>query len=162
MVRKFGIDVGGVITDRQANDRADTSFLSDNFLNTTAVEGAFVSIAAIVASLGAKNVFIVSKCGSKVQDKTEVWLDHHRFFAATGMLREHKHFCRTREEKTPICKSLGISDFVDDRLDVLKFMDGTVERRFLFQPKSRAHLPPGIISVSGWSDLLGKAAIAHR
>jgi hypothetical protein len=158
MTRRFGIDVGGVITDR-ANDNTDTSFFSGNFLATTAVSGAFASIAILVKALSAQNVFIVSKCGPAIQGKTEKWLEHHDFFGVTGLRRDHVHFCRTREDKTPICARLGITDFVDDRVDVLRFMEGTVARRFLFMPKPWAHYPGGITPVCDWAEVLEKAGI---
>ncbi|HEX4301693.1 MAG TPA: hypothetical protein VHZ78_02795 [Rhizomicrobium sp.] len=159
MTRRFGIDVGGVITDR-VNDRADTSFFSDNFLSTTAVGGAFDAIATIVRTLGRENVFVISKCGPAVQAKTGKWLEHHRFFDVTGMDPQNLHFCRTREEKTPICARLGITDFVDDRIDVLRFMDGVVARRFLFAPKPWSHPPGGLTAVANWAEVLAKAGIA--
>lgn len=159
VTRRFGIDVGGVITDR-VNDRADTSFFSDNFLSTTAVGGAFDAIATIVRTLGRENVFVISKCGPAVQAKTGKWLEHHRFFDVTGMDPQNLHFCRTREEKTPICARLGITDFVDDRIDVLRFMDGVVARRFLFAPKPWSHPPGGLTAVANWAEVLAKAGIA--
>lgn len=70
MQPKIGIDVGGVIIDRVRNDGTDTSFLSDNYLATSAVPGAFEHITRLVDHFGAEHVFVVSKCGTKVEDKT--------------------------------------------------------------------------------------------
>jgi hypothetical protein len=157
-MRRFGIDVGGVITDR-VNDGTDTSFLSDNFLATTRVAGCFEAIARIVGALAPENVFVVSKCGKRVQEKAQAWLAHHRFYELTNFREENIRFCLTRSEKAPICRDLCITDFVDDRIDVPRFMDGVVERRYLFAPAPSAHLPNDLIAVSGWKGLLVKAGI---
>ena len=39
-------------------------------------------------------------------------------------------------DKAVHCRELGITDFVDDRDDVLDALRGTVERRYLFGPQS--------------------------
>lgn len=66
----IGIDVGGVIIDSINNDNRDTTFLGDNFLRTTAVPGAFDAVKTLVQNFGTKNIFIVSKCGPVIQEKT--------------------------------------------------------------------------------------------
>ncbi len=153
-MRRFGIDVGGVIIDR-ANDDTDTSFFSDNFLATTVTEGCFESVAHIVSALAPDDVFIVSKCGKRIQEKTLAWLAHHRFYERTGLKEAHVLFCLTRPEKAPICRDLRITDFVDDRADVLHHIAGIVERRFLFASSEAP--ADGMIAVAGWDDLIAKA-----
>ena len=126
----LGIDIGGVIIDRQ-NDSTDTSFFGPNYLLTTAVPGVFDAIKSLVDR--GYQVHLVSKCGSNVERKTREWLKHHRFFERTGVDPARLHFCRTRPEKGPICRALGVTHFVDDRLDVLDCLD-SVGEVFLFQP----------------------------
>jgi hypothetical protein len=46
------------------------------------------------------------------------------------------HFCRARADKAPICKSLGVTHFVDDRLEVLGYLS-SVPVRYLFQPDAK-------------------------
>ena len=156
----LGIDVGGVIIDR-VNDGTDTSFMGDNYLQTTAVPGVFAAIARLVGErFGAKNTYVVSKCGQNVQDKTLRWLAHHRFYELTGVDPTHVRFCRKRHEKGPICAELGITDFVDDRLEVLSHLT-TVPRRYLFRASTKevqqfnAHLP-GVIQVTEWSEIVAR------
>lgn len=133
MQPRIGIDVGGVIIDRVKNDHTDTSFFSDNYLATSAVPGAFNSIARLIRYFGAENVFIISKCGEVVENKTRHWLEHHGFYATTGFLPENVRFCRTRQEKLPLCRQLGITSMIDDRLEVLGYMIGFVPDLVLFQ-----------------------------
>jgi hypothetical protein len=77
-------------------------------------------------------VWLVSKCGQKVERRSRLWLAHHRFYEKTGIAPENLRFCRDRKHKAPICRDLGIQFFVDDRVDVLATMRPVVEHRFLF------------------------------
>ncbi len=128
----LGIDVGGVIIDRIANDKSDTAFFGANYLATTAVPNAFEAIAQLVSKrFGSARTFIVSKCGRNIQHRTLEWLEHHNFFKLTGMQAENIRFCYQRHEKAPICHELGITHFIDDRAEVLGYLT-TVPHRFLF------------------------------
>ncbi len=161
MKEKLGVDVGGVIIDAVRNDNTDTSFLSDNYLTTTAVPDAFNSLRHLVGSRFHENVFVVSKCGPVVEDKTRRWFTHHHFHERTGILEGHIRFCRKRPDKEPICKSIGITHFVDDRIDVLLYLSGTVPHLYLFNPEPQAieyaH-QRGIIPVTGWKEVLSALA----
>lgn len=129
----LGVDIGGVIIDR-INDGTDTSFFSENFLNTSAVPDVFEVLEALVRRRFANRVFLVSTCGQEIRDKRIRWLDHHRFYDRTGIKRDHVRFCPERRDKADICKKLDITHFVDDRLEVLHQLI-TVGDRFLFRPK---------------------------
>lgn len=159
MKEKLGIDIGGVIMDR-ANDGTDTSFFSANYLQTTEVRGASEAIHRLVTERFGEDVFLISKCGVRVATKTLHWLDHRRFYATTGIKQEHVHFCRERHEKAGICEELGITHFVDDRLEVLSHltMVGTL---YLFQSRLdevhqfRQHLHR-VHQVWSWKEILAK------
>ena len=129
----LGVDIGGVIIDR-VNDGTDTSFFSENYLQTTAVPEAFSALKNLVEKRFGKNVHLVSKCGRKVSEKTLEWLTYHAFCDLTGIGQERVHFCRERHEKAGICEKLGITHFVDDRLEVLGNLT-TVGSLYLFQPR---------------------------
>ena len=131
----LGVDVGGVIIDR-VNDDTDTSFFSDNYLATTAVPGAFDALARLAAGRFAGQVFLVSKCGARVEAKTREWLAHHDFHARTGIPAGHLHFCRRRRDKAGICERLGVTHFIDDRLEVLGYLE-SVPNLYLFRPEKR-------------------------
>src|SRR5262245_58500091 len=98
----LGVDVGGVIIDR-VNDALDTSFFGDNYLKTTAVEGAFDALRTLNAERFPGRVYLVSKCGARTEARTMAWLAHHGFHDYTGILAEHVRFCRKRPEKAGIC-----------------------------------------------------------
>ena len=157
MIETLGVDVGGVIIDR-VNDKTDTSFFGDNYLRTTAVPGAFEGLARLNAARFPGRIYLVSKCGPRIEARTRAWLAHHRFHAITGIPEAHLRFCRRRPDKAPICAALGISHFVDDRLEVLTYLTG-VPQRYLFHPvESEVALYPGaraaVTRVETWAQLL--------
>lgn len=156
----LGIDIGGVIIDRVRNDGTDTSFFSDNYLNTSAVPGAFDAINNLVAQRFKRdNVHLVSKCGPRVQKKTLDWLEHHCFHELTWLPRENVHFCLERHQKAEICAKLGITHFIDDRLEVLSHLV-KVRNLFLFRPdpaevrRYAQHLPR-VYRVESWAEVEG-------
>ncbi len=158
MTEVLGIDIGGVIIDR-ANDNTDTSFFSDNYLRTTQSPNAFTVIRALVENRFQSRVYVVSKCGPKVQAKSLRWLDHHQFYDLTRVSRGSIHFCLERHEKAGICKELQITHFIDDKLEVLGHLDGIVPHRYLFNPQEREvqryskHLPH-VRRVQSWDEVL--------
>ena len=84
-----------------------------------------------VFALGGR-VWLVSKCGPRVEEKTRRWLEHHRFFELTGVAEDHLRFCRERPQKREHALDLGLTHFVDDRRDVLHHLGGAVPHLFLF------------------------------
>lgn len=153
----LGVDIGGVIIDR-VNDGTDTSFFTDNYLQTTAVPGVFDALRQLVEKRFGDKVFLVSKCGQRVQNKTLHWLDHHFFYDITGIGRNHVQFCRERHEKAGICEKLGITHFIDDRLEVLGSLT-TVSTLYLFQSRSDevrrfARFLKYVRQVDSWQEIL--------
>ena len=164
MTDTLGVDVGGVIIDR-VNDALDTSFFGDNYLQTTAVPGAFAALRRLNAGRFAGRVHLVSKCGARVQAKTLDWLAHHGLYATTGIAPEHVHFCRKRQDKAGICTDLGITHFVDDRLEVLSYLT-SVPARYLFRPDpdavaEYAHVLPDVRQVASWDELAAELEVTR-
>ena len=164
MTDTLGVDVGGVIIDR-VNDALDTSFFGDNYRQTTAVPGAFAALRRLNAGRFAGRVHLVSKCGARVQAKTLDWLAHHGLYATTGIAPEHVHFCRKRQDKAAICADLGITHFVDDRLEVLSDLT-SVPTRYLFRPgpdavAEYAHVLPDVRQVASWDELAAELEVTR-
>lgn len=114
----------------------DTSFFGGNFKATPPMPGSFAGIRTIVERAGPEKVFIISKAGKEIQDKTLAWMDANEFWKETGMLKENVHFCLKKSEKLPIAEQLGLHVFVDDYLDVLDFViqAPTMKRGFWLEP----------------------------
>jgi hypothetical protein len=155
-VLALGVDIGRVIIE---GDGPDTSFVGgseSDAMRAPPMAGCFDALTRLCARFDGR-VWLVSKCGPKVQERTRRWLDRQRFFQTTGIPYGHLHFCRDREDKAPICEKLGIGLFVDDRLDVLTAMGGIVRHRFQYGASSA---PEGIVAVPNWE--VAEAAILER
>lgn len=113
----LGIDIGGVLVDRVA-EGDDTSFFGGRPMETPAVAGALEAIPELL-DLFEHRVHIVSKAGPKISELSRQWLGLRGAVGPNGLSPANVHFVRKRPEKAPICKRLGITHFIDDRLDVL-------------------------------------------
>jgi hypothetical protein len=135
----LGIDIGRVIISAtDAAGRSDTSFLSGNderALQTRPSPGAFEAIAELVQAFQGR-VWLVSKCGPRIQQLTRRWLERQGFFACTGLAPEQVLFCLKRPEKREHCAAIGATHFVDDRLDVLTHLVGLVPHLYWFGHQS--------------------------
>jgi NADH:ubiquinone oxidoreductase subunit len=131
----LGVDIGGVVIQRTGDaEEDDTSFWGPNYLETPEVDDAIATIAALSRDRFGDAVYLVSKCGVDTEERSREWLSHNGFFERTGIPPTHVYFCRKREEKAPICATLGITHFVDDRLEVLSYLVD-VRHRYLFQAR---------------------------
>jgi hypothetical protein len=155
---RIGVDIGRVIIN---GDGPDTQFFGHDqaeALRTPAVPGAFASVAELVERFSGR-VWLVSKCGPKIQARSLAWLDHHGFWATTGMDRKQVRFCRERPEKAKHARQLGLTHFVDDRFDVLTHLVGLVDRMYLFGPqRRRSEQLPGMLATPRWADVLADLA----
>jgi hypothetical protein len=145
---RLGVDIGRVII---AGDGPDTSVVGgseDAALRAPSLPRAFEALARLHRLYDGR-VWLVSKCGPRVQARTRAWLAHHRFFASTGIDPAKLVFCLKRPEKAPICARLGITCFIDDRPDVLESMRGVVPIRLLFG--ALAPSGPAVIPVADWT-----------
>jgi hypothetical protein len=128
---RLGVDIGRVIIH---GDGPDTSFIGGSdadAMRAPAMEGVFDALRRLRARFEGR-VWLVSKCGPRIELRSRAWLAGTRFFETTGIPGDNLRFCRNRKDKAPICLELGIDFFVDDRIDVLVPMVGTVAHRFLF------------------------------
>lgn len=163
-MNKLGIDFGKVIISPTVNGVADTSFLGSSLeaaMKTPAAKGAFEAVKALVDSFQGQ-VWIVSKCGPSVEKKSRAWLEHWDFYERTGVSPDNLRFCRKRPDKAPICRSLGINHFIDDRLDVLSPMRNDVKRLFLFgEQRKSLRIPNWAEPVENWAELLSALSLTN-
>lgn len=155
-IPRLGIDIGRVIIDGSSHPNGgDTAFFQGDratMLATPEMHGAFDAIAELTKRFDGA-IWLVSKCGQRVQDRTLDRLEHHRFHDRTGVPEGNVRFCRQRPEKRDHCLELGITHFIDDRADVHEALEGAVEHRYLFGPQ-RGPTPPGPIAVLTWAEAL--------
>ncbi|MFC4147194.1 hypothetical protein ACFO0M_13135 [Micromonospora mangrovi] len=156
-MRRLGVDVGGVIIERTAGDD-DTSFFGPDYLRTPPLAGVFEALAALVPRFD--EAYVVSKCTEPTEERTRQWLAHHDFHTRTGIGPDRLYFCRTRPEKGPIAARLGLTHFVDDRLDVLTCLD-TVPHRYLLGAREGEVTgveQAGVHRVESWPELAATLA----
>jgi len=152
----LGIDIGRVIIAPGGGGRADTSFIEgsmEDALRTPPMEGALEAVRRLVEAFE-RRVWLISKCGPRVQERTRRWLDHHGFYDATGLRRDRVVFCLERPQKAGHCERLGIKVFIDDRLDVLEAMRGRVPHLFLFGEQRTPVSGDWFRPVQGWEHAL--------
>lgn len=148
--------MGGVLVDRVA-EQSDTSFFGDRPMDTPAVPGSADAIQELLLRFDHR-VHIVSKAGPKIAGLTRSWLAMQGMVGANGISPTNVHFVRKRADKHAVCDRLGITHFVDDRLDVLGHLH-TVDHRYLFTGGLGHHVAPEsvpdwAIVVGSWLDLL--------
>jgi hypothetical protein len=151
---RLGIDIGRVIISRGEGPQ-DTSFLRgsvERALQTPPYEKMFEVVPQLVDRFSGR-AWLVSKCGPRIEERTRQWLEHHRFWERSGIPPQNVRFCRDRPGKAPICRELGITHFIDDRLDVLECLRGSVAHLFLFAA-AVAPREPWLTSLTGWPEAL--------
>jgi hypothetical protein len=153
---RLGIDIGRVLITPEDPSAPDTSFIGggiEDALRTPPYEGMFEVVPRLAQKFVGR-VWLISKCGPKVEQKTRLWLAHHQFFERTGIDAGHLRFCLKRPQKAVHCAALGITHFIDDRSDVLGAMEGTVPHLYLFGPQPRG--PAGdarFTRTATWADV---------
>jgi hypothetical protein len=152
----LGIDIGRVIIGAaDASGTADTSFISGSeeaALATPASPGAFEAIAELTREFAGR-VWLVSKCGPRIQRLTKRWLARSGFHERTKVRRDRVRFCLKRPEKREHCLAIGATHFVDDRLDVLEHLVGTVPRLYWFgYQRGATHTPGWAQAVRDWAE----------
>lgn len=152
---RLGVDFGRVVNYAAGHGGGDdTVFLRGGFaeaMRTPAMPGVFDVLPRLVAAFGGR-VWIISKCGEQTQRRTEQWLDRHDFWERTGIPRDHARFCRTRAEKAPHCAALGITHFIDDRIEVHEALRGLVPHLHLFGAQD-SPAPPWVTATPTWYDV---------
>lgn len=164
---RLGIDIGRVIIDGPSHPTGgDTAFFTGDeatMLATPEVLGAVDSIARL-AVMFENRVWLVSKCGARIQARTERWLANHRFFERTGLPDSQVRFCRTRADKRYHCIELGLTHFVDDHPEVHAAIRGAVDHQYCFGPQP-GPIPPYGQHAPTWAaveQLISKSLAASR
>lgn len=167
---RLGLDLGNVIMGGVENSPSGERalFFSDKFLEAPQMENAFASIRKLIAvkegrlpgQFDPSDVFIVSRADPASALRTLRWLEHHNFYEETGFLDENNvFFCLERGDKAPIARRLGLTHFVDDRLEVLGKLKEVVPHRFAFCPSDReVHYHGQVLAevtrVASWQEVL--------
>ncbi|MER5456065.1 hypothetical protein ABT008_14895 [Micromonospora sp. NPDC002389] len=154
-VPRLGIDIGRVVIDGPRHPGGgDTAFFTGDettMLATPEVPGALDTIARLVPHFDGQ-VWLVSKCGPRIQARTQRWLDAHDFHRRTGVDRDRVRFCRARADKRGHCLDLGLTHFVDDHPEVHSAIRGAVAHQYFFGPQRRP-VPGYGHATPSWADV---------
>ena len=167
--KRIGIDIGRVIIGTDTDKPA--LFFSRDYLKAPENPGALQGIQTLCERLGPENIFLVSKCGQAVSEKTRDWLLYKDFYNFTGMGQDQVFFCRERHEKQGISAKLELDIFIDDRFTVLEHLLRLehIDRLFLFDPlenerqkflaalfhRDKRRTSP-VVLVDNWQDLMSQ------
>lgn len=128
---KIGIDFGNVICGGGGTD----TFFTERYLAAPELPGSYSSIRKLSKN---HEIHIVSKCGKNTQEKTCHWLEEYGYnYLLTG---GYVHFVRHRELKAPMALALQLDIFIDDRQDVLDWMQVWVKHPILFTSWEQTNL----------------------
>lgn len=153
----LGVDIGNVIIDHRLSDPNDKTLHEERYSTIPASVGAFEALKTLNSYFDGK-VFLISKCTEWAQEKILAWLKDNDFYIKTGIKPENVYFVRERHEKDIICRKLGITHFIDDRLEVLGHMIGSVSHLILYRPEEAEaeefkQFLPHIKRVENWNDV---------
>lgn len=156
--KALGVDIGNVIINNRLNDLKNLD--ESGYAALPVVDGAFDSL-KILNDHFLGEVYLISKCTQWAEEQILIWLKAHDFYSKTDINKRHVHFVREKHEKDVICKKLGITHFIDDKLEVLSHMIGSTPNLFLFQPDETevnlfSQFLPNIQRVESWNEIIQK------
>lgn len=148
----LGLDIGNVISEMDTDTRHQSLLQHE-------IPGAATGVRELYRRFDGQ-VALVSKYGVVTQVRTREWLERSAFYQRTGIQPNHVFFCKERKDKAVICEYLGVTHFVDDRLEVLSYLK-SVPKRFLFRPTEREvsrykEYLSLVVRVDSWEELLKK------
>lgn len=155
-IQALGVDIGNVIINNRFNDLSKLD--EQGYAGLPVVDGSFESL-KILNGYFKGNVHLISKCSEWAEKQILAWLQSKDFYLKTGIDPRNISFVRERADKDAVCRTLGITHFIDDRLEVLSHMIESTPHLYLFQPNSEEvekfkEFLPKVTVVNGWEEVL--------
>ena len=155
----LGVDIGNVIINHRLSDPNDKTLHEERYSTIPASEGVFEALNELNTYFNGE-IYLISKCTEWAEVKILQWLKDNNFYTKTGVNEKHVYFVRERADKDGVCKKLGITHFIDDRLEVLSHMVESTPYLFLFQPDQKEvdefkEFLPKVTVVKGWDQVVG-------
>lgn len=156
--QSLGVDIGNVIINHRLAKTDDETFYEEQYSTIPCTEGAFEALKKLNEFFNGE-VYLISKCTEWAEEKILAWFVDNDFYNHTGIKQENVYFVRKRDEKDLLCQTLGITHFIDDRLEVLSYMIESTSNLYLFQPdeaelKLFEKFLPKVNVVGGWEEVL--------
>jgi hypothetical protein len=158
--KALGVDIGNVIINNRFNDPEINKVDEEVYAAFPPSEGVFEALKTLNDFFNGE-VYLLSKCTPWAEEQILKWLASHDFYAKTGIKENNVYFVRQRHEKDGVCRKLGITHFIDDRLEVLSHMIESTPNLILFQPdpeevKKFEQFLPKVSVANSWNDVLKK------
>lgn len=129
----LGVDIGNVIINHRLSDPNDKTLHEERYSTIPATDDAFNAL-KILNDYFKGEVYLISKCTQWAEEKILTWLKDNNFYSKTGINANNIYFVRELHEKDAVCRKLGVTHFIDDKLEVLSHMIKSTPYLFLFQP----------------------------
>ena len=160
-----GVDIGGVIIEHVETSDVPMALLSaSRYLEAAEVSNAMEGLACLVRRFQPANVWIVSKAGPEIQQRSLHWFEHHDVYDRTGLLRQNVVFVRKKRDKAAVINAKHITLMIDDSISVLRpILCETPAHVIWFgkrccDRKHRKVLPKEdrqrVTSISRWTDII--------
>lgn len=158
--KALGVDIGNVIINNRLNDPEVNKVDENVYATFPPSEGVFNALKTLNQYFDGE-VYLLSKCTEWAQEQILLWLTAHDFYTKTGIKEHNVHFVRQRHEKDGVCRKLGITHFIDDRLEVLSHMIESTPHLILFQPnneevKEFEQFLPKVTVATTWTEVVTK------
>jgi len=101
------------------------------------------------------NVYIVSRVNSEQRERALKWFEDIDFFNKTLIKPKNVYFCFDRRDKAVFCRGLFVDVMIDDRPDVMQYLD-IQTMKILFKPNKDLELIDKLFNcfiVSDWLDI---------
>src|SRR3989344_5110604 len=128
MPEMLGVDLNGPIVQRIEPFRF-TNLPGDRLCPTQLIEGSVEALRTLRHRF--PKIYVVSICLPRHVRLSRFFLQEADFYRKTGICYDDVHYCWGTGSKGPVCESLGVTHFIDDRLAVLSSLE-TVANRYLF------------------------------
>lgn len=156
--KTLGVDIGNVIINNRLNDPEVSKVDEVVYAGFPPSDGVFDSLKTLNEYFNGE-VYLVSKCTEWAQEQILLWLAAHNFYKKTGIKESNVYFVRQRHEKDGVCRKLGITHFIDDRLEVLSHMVESTSNLILFQPdedevKEFEKFLPNVKVANDWNEVV--------
>ncbi len=96
-------------------------------------EGAVEALYLLSEMRFGPRIHLISQCDEETERTRWAWLRARGFFARTGVLPDHVHFCREPWQKAKVCVDLAVSHFVENRIAAMKHVN-SVPNLYLYHP----------------------------
>jgi hypothetical protein len=157
MQARLGVDIGGVIMERLASPVSNERSGAQE-CRAPLIPGALEALRRLNQGRFQRRIYVVSHWQVEHHELVSDWLSRQQFCARTGIDAEHVRLCAQRADKADICHELGITHFIDDRLEVLRHLT-SVPHLYLFDqhPEEAGRFDsslPGVHEVRTWHEVL--------